>query len=208
MILGTTTAARRVFLLALTIGFAVAVATPSPAASGPIDDADRAAVEHACPCAGPATGGAWRSHRDYAACASRAVRALAHDRQAGLRQLLPLLRETATSACGVRYPGPSNVHICLESSAQIACQTVRTAHADECGECSAAVADQLVTCALVADSHDNQWTTCRGPGSVGSTPGSHVVDLRTGLDCASCEAKLGTPASTGVTCVDALCGQL
>jgi hypothetical protein len=204
MTLGTTTAARRAFLLALTIGFAVAAAAPATAASAPIDDADRAAIERACPCAGPASGGAWRSHRDYAACASRAIRALAHDRQSGLRPLLPLLKETATSTCGVRHPGPSNVHLCLESNAQIACQTVRTAHADECGECSAAVADQLVTCALVADAHDNKWTTCRGPGSAGS---GHVVDVRTGLDCASCEAKLGTSSPTGVTCVEALCGQ-
>ena len=210
MKLWTKIAARgaRLFL-ALTASLAVAAATRVDAADPPaIDAADRAAVEQACPCSGPAIGGAWRSHRDYASCVSRAVRALARAHDVRLRHLLPLLKETAINTCGVRRPGPANVNVCTESNVQLACETVRTAHADACDECQAAIEGRLVTCARLAGGHGGEATTCRGPDSAAPTLGGRVLEVRTGLDCASCEAKLGTPKPAGVSCLQALCGQL
>lgn len=89
----------------------------------------------------------------------------------------------------------------------LACETVLTAHVDDCAECDAALAGELVECARYADGVGAETTECgeRLPAVRG---GSRIVERRTGVDCGSCTAKLGTEQPEGVTCLRAACGAL
>lgn len=161
------------------------------------------AVASACPCSGPAIGGTWRNHGQYLSCVTRAVR-----REARTTALAPgdarrIVRDNRRSACGKSAKEEGNVQVCAENPV-LPCPTVRTARVDDCSECTAALEGRLVQCARVAARSGATTDTCSDSGRI-RTLGGRIVEQRTGADCASCKAKLGTPAAEGLDCVSALC---
>jgi len=165
---------------------------------------DVAPAPQTCPCEGPAIGGSWPSHGAYVSCVAQLTRNRLKSRQISGHDAILVLRQAARSACGVRGHAPANTSVC---GAQISldCATVRTAHADDCTECDAALTGELVVCARSRDAAGDESTSCGLPPR--PAPGSKIVDLRSGVDCASCEAKLGTSATEGVTCLEASCAE-
>jgi len=173
-------------------------AEPPETATGAED-----AVAAACPCSGPAIGGVWRNHGQFLSCVNRAARQAA--RSAGLPAagMRSIVRDGARSACGKAARDPGNVRVCAQNPV-LPCATVRTARVDDCTECAAALEGRLVRCARVAARSGATSDVCAGDGRI-RTLGGKIVEQRTGVDCASCAAKLGTPAPEGLDCVAARC---
>jgi hypothetical protein len=126
-------------------------------------------------------------------------------RAAGLTndEVRTIVRDGARSSCGVSTRQEPNVRICA-TNPSLPCPTVRTAHVDDCSECSAALAGELVHCARVANGAGVQGDMCGTATRIGAL-GQRVIEHRTGVDCDSCKAKLGTPQEEGTDCVAALC---
>lgn len=68
----------------------------------------------------------------------------------------------------------------------------------------AALAGDLVHCVRVAISAGVHGDLCGTAARIGSL-GKRAVEHRTGIDCQSCKAKLGTPQGEGTDCVAAQC---
>jgi hypothetical protein len=83
---------------------------------------------------------------------------------------------------------------------------VRTARVDDCAECSAALAGDLVHCARI-ETASGQSDVCGSAPGTRPVPG-RILEQRSGVDCASCTAKLGTPPAEGMDCVRASCAGL
>lgn len=191
---------RAASLLALLIAVAPAAAS-AHAADAAASATD--AVASACPCTGPAIGGSWRGHGQYVSCVTRAARRAAQTVPLTGAEIRSIIRDGARSTCGVSSRQEPNVRICA-SNPSLPCPTVRTAHVDDCSECSAALAGELVHCARVANDAGAQGDLCGTATRIGAL-GKRVVEHRTGVDCDSCKAKLGTPQGDGTDCVAALC---
>ena len=191
---------RAASLLALvaTVALAAASARAADAAAGAND-----AVESACPCTGPTAGGSWRSHGQYLSCITRAARREARASGLGGAQVRAIVRDGARSSCGVRAREEGNVRVCAPNPS-LPCPVVRTARVDDCSECTAALAGELVHCARLANGSGVQGDVCGTAARIGSF-GKRAVEHRTGVDCQSCKAKLGTPQGEGTDCVAALC---
>ena len=191
---------RTASLLALLIAVAPAAAS-AHAADAAASATD--AIASACPCTGPAIGGSWRSHGQYVSCVTRAARRAARIVPLSGAEVRTIIRDGAHSSCGVSSREEPNVRVCA-TNPSLPCPTVRTAHVDDCAECSAALAGELVHCARVANDAGEQGDVCGTATRIGAF-GKRAVDHRTGVDCASCKAKLGTPRVEGTDCVAALC---
>lgn len=191
---------RTVSFLALLTAAALATASaPATAAAAGANDA----VAGACPCAGPAAGGSWRSHGQYLACVTRAARREAHVSSLRRDEVRAIVRDGGRSTCGARSREEANVQVCAPNPS-LPCPIVRTAHVDDCSECSAALAGELVHCARVASASGMQGDVCGTATRIGAL-GKRAVERRTAVDCNSCKAKLGTPLGEGTDCVAALC---
>lgn len=191
---------RAASLLALLIAVAPAAAS-AHAADAAASASDT--IASACPCTGPAAGGSWRSHGQYVSCVTRAARRQAQIVPLGNTEVRTIIRDGARSTCGVSSRVEPNVQVCA-TNPSLPCPTVRTAHVDDCAECSAALAGELVHCARVASDAGEQGDVCGTATRIGAL-GKRVVEHRTGVDCDSCKAKLGTPQGEGTDCVAALC---
>ena len=161
-------------------------------------------IDAACPCSGPAAGGAWRNHGQYLACVTRAARRQARTTHAVTGTARRMVRDRMPSSCGTTQPLEGNVRVCANNPV-LACTTVRTARVDDCAECSAALAGELVRCARV-ETAGSQRDVCAGTTARPSPIAGRILEQRTGIDCASCTAKLGTTAPEGMDCVLAACG--
>ena len=185
---------------------ALLIAVASTAASALAADAAASAsdtVASACPCTGPAAGGSWRGHGQYVACLTRAAHRAAQTSPLTRDEVRAIVRDGARSTCGVKSREEGNVRVCA-TNPSLPCPTVRTAHVDDCSECSAALAGELVHCARIANGSGVQGDVCGTATRIGAF-GKRVVEHRTGVDCQSCKAKLGTPQGDGTDCVAALC---
>lgn len=185
----------------------VARAADHPGASA-FSESDLAELARACPCAGPALGGGWRSHSEYVSCVYHAALNLARISAVRWRDALPAVRAASAGRCGVSVAGDGNLNVCLPPGGVIACELLRTAHADDCSECDAALAGHLVRCALSVDVQGTEHRGCAAPGSSRVPAFGRVIDTRSAVDCESCQAKLGSPASDGISCLVADCGPL
>lgn len=196
----------RALLFAAVAAFAVAgpPAGDAAAAGGAVRLAT--SLEASCPCAGPAAGGIWSNPKDYRDCARRHLRGLAQSGQAARRAVRKAYRRALASSCGETLPLEHNVEVCGEGIV-LPCETVATAHVDECTECEAAFSGELIECALYRNGAGAQATAC-GDDLPASRGEGRVVERRTGLDCGSCLAKLGSEPAPGVTCLRASCGPL
>lgn len=183
----------------------LAAVAPAAASAHAADAAASAseAVESTCPCTGPVSGGSWRSHGQYLSCVARAARGAARTYDLANPQVRAIVREGARSSCGVRSREEGNVNVCAPNPS-LPCPIVRTARVDDCAECSAALAGELVHCARVANAAGVQGDVCGTAARIGSL-GKRAVEHRTGIDCQSCKAKLGTPQGEGTDCVAAQC---
>lgn len=183
----------------LALGASAAAGAEPPGAPGSAADA----VTTACPCSGPAIGGVWRNHGQYLSCVQRSARQAA--RQAGIPAsgVRGIVRDGARSSCGKSARDAGNVRVCAQNPV-LPCPTVRTARVDDCTECAAALEGRLVRCARVAARAGTTSDVCAGGGRI-RTLGGKIVEQRSGIDCASCIAKLGTPAPAGLDCVAARC---
>jgi len=159
-----------------------------------------------CPCSGPAIGGAWRSHGQYVSCVVRTARDEARRGALTAFEARQAIRDGARSPCGRSRRDEGNVRVC-GTNPVLPCPTVRTARVDDCTECAAALAGKLVRCARVAAASGEERDVC-GERSRRGASGAQVLDERTGVDCASCKAKLGTPRGAGLDCVVASCGSV
>jgi hypothetical protein len=183
---------------------ALLIAVTSTAASAlAVGAAASDTVASACPCTGPAAGGSWRSHGQYVACLTRAAHREAQSSELARDAVRAIIRDGVRSTCGVQSRVEGNVRVCAPNPS-LPCPTVRTAHVDDCSECSAALAGELVHCARVAGRDGVQGDVCGTALRIGAL-GRRVLEHRTGIDCQSCKAKLGTPRSEGTDCVAALC---
>lgn len=185
---------------------ALLVAVAPAAASAHAADAAASASDtlaSACPCAGPITGGSWRSHGQYVSCLTRAARAAARTASLASAEVRTIVRDGTRSSCGITSREEANVRVCAPSPS-LACPIVRTAHVDDCTECAAALAGELVHCARVAGGGGVQGDVCGTATRIGAL-GKRVLEHRTGVDCQSCKAKLGTAQGEGTSCVAALC---
>ncbi|MEW6269292.1 MAG: hypothetical protein AB1689_08365 [Thermodesulfobacteriota bacterium] len=156
-----------------------------------------------CPCSGPATGGPWRDHGQYVSCVTREARERARTTSLTARGARRAVRDSLRSSCGRRRPLEGNVRVCAANPV-LPCPTVRTARVDACDACEAALAGRLVRCARVTRAAGGATDLC-GAAATGRIVAGRVVDVRTGVDCASCKAKLGTPKAPGQDCVLAAC---
>jgi hypothetical protein len=105
----------------------------APAASAHAADAAASANEtlaSACPCAGPSTGGPWRSHGQYVSCLTRAARTAARTAGLSSSEVRTIIRDGARSTCGIASREEGNVRICAPNPS-LACPIVRTAHVDD-----------------------------------------------------------------------------
>jgi hypothetical protein len=161
------------------------------------------AVAQACPCSGPVSGGSWRSHGQYLSCVGREARRAARMSALSPRETRAIVRDGARTTCGKTTRIPGNVRVC-EHNPSLPCPTVQSARVDDCAECDAALAGKLVSCARVAGASGAEAAFCGTPARIRAF-GKKVVERRTGVDCASCTAKLGTPAGSGFDCVVAAC---
>jgi hypothetical protein len=161
------------------------------------------AVAQACPCSGPVAGGSWRSHSEYLSCVSRAARSAAQANGASVREMRAIVRDRARATCGKTTKATGNVRVCAQNPS-LPCPTVQSARVDDCAECDAALAGKLVHCARVAGAGGATTDSCGTPSRLRAL-GKNVVERRTGVDCASCMAKLGKPAGSGFDCVVAAC---
>jgi hypothetical protein len=163
-------------------------------------------LETACPCAGPARGGSWGSPNPNQACVRRELRTAVRQGAITEAKARRARRAAVRSSCGLRSSRPANVEVC-GPGVTLSCETVLAAHVDDCAECDAALAGELVECARYADGAGVETVECgeRLPAVRGA---SRVVERRTGVDCGSCRAKLGTERAEGVTCLRAACGAL
>jgi len=190
-----------VTLLALAVGASAAsgaeLLAPSSAPGGD-------AVASACPCSGPAFGGVWRNHGQYLSCVTRAARGAAKTAGLAKSDARQIVRDGARSSCGKPSRDPGNVRVCAQNPV-LACPIVRTARVDDCTECEAALEGRLVRCARVAARSGATSDVCADAGRI-RTLGGKILEQRTGVDCASCKAKLGTAAPEGLDCVAASCG--
>lgn len=191
---------RAASLLALLI--AVAPAAASAHAADAVASAS-ATVASACPCTGPAAGGSWRSHGQYVSCLTRAAHRAAQVVPLTSAEVRTITRDGARSGCGVGSREEPNVRVCA-TNPSLPCPVVRTAHVDDCAECSAALAGELVHCARVANGGGVQGDVCGTATRIGAL-GKRAIEHRTGVDCDSCKAKLGTPQGEGTDCVAAMC---
>lgn len=191
---------RAASLLALLVAVAPAAASAhaADAAAGASDT-----LASACPCAGPSTGGPWRSHGQYVSCLTRAARTAARTAALSNSEVRTIIRDGARSTCGIASREEGNVRICAPNPS-LACPIVRTAHVDDCSECAAALAGELVHCARVVGSGGVEGDVCGTATRIGAL-GKRVLEHRTGVDCQSCKAKLGTPQGEGTSCAAALC---
>jgi hypothetical protein len=192
---------------ALLLFVALLAGASAPASAAAVVDAELAQrLETACPCAGPARGGAWASPDAYRSCVRRELRAAVNRAEIPEAKARCARRAAVQSSCGVRSATPGNVEVC-GPGVTLACETVLTAHVDDCTECDAALAGELVECARYADGAGAEAIECgaRLPAVRGA---ARVVERRTGVDCGSCTAKLGTERPEGVTCLRAACGAL
>ncbi len=197
------------------VAAALLVAPFTPvASSGAEGRADvSAALERACPCAGPAWGGSWASARRYRACARRELRGMVRRGELGAMAALRAFRRARRSSCGRApeqsgvLPGQGEVRLCRPPGIHLACTPVGRAHADACEECSAALDHRLVGCALYREPGGAESSLCGGalPRRLGA---ARRVDRRAALDCESCLGKLGTDRPEGMECTRWSCGPL
>lgn len=203
-LLGATIAA---LLLVLALGGGTGAAAAGPAIGHANAGATLAAtsdqVARDCPCAGPVTGGSWRSHGQYLSCVTRSTRRDARAALLTAGESRAIVRELARTTCGKGSSAPGNVRVCAPNPV-LPCPTVRSAHVDDCSECDAALAGELVHCARIANAAGVQGDTC-GTATRINALGKRAIEHRTGVDCASCKAKLGTPAGDGTDCLLAAC---
>jgi hypothetical protein len=191
---------RAASLVALLIAVAPAAASAqAAAAAASVGDA----VASACPCTGPVAGGSWRSHGQYLSCLTRAARNAGRNNGLTNGEVRTLVRDGARSSCGVSTRQEPNVRVCT-TNPSLPCVTVRTAHVDDCSECSAALAGELVHCGRVANAAGVQGDVCGNATRIGAL-GRRVIEHRTGVDCDSCKAKLDAPQVEGTDCVAAFC---
>jgi hypothetical protein len=169
---------------------------------------DTASIAAACPCAGPLLGGSWRNHAEYVGCVYREARALARALSLRWRDAAPVLRAAASSSCGARRAGEPNVELCTDPGLVLACDVLRSAHAETCDECEAALAGDLVQCARAIDARGTEHRDCASPASGRFPRRGRIVETRSGVDCASCIAKLGSERPGGVACLVADCPPL
>jgi hypothetical protein len=162
-------------------------------------------LERVCPCAGPALGGSWPSQRPYHACVRRELRSLVRVGATTAALARRAHRAALGSECGVRTAVPWNVQVC-GAGAVLACETAQTAHVDDCVECDAALAGELVECARYAGPAGEDLACGENLPAVRGS--GRAVERRTAIDCGSCLEKLGTPKPAGVTCLRASCGLL
>jgi hypothetical protein len=191
---------------ALTLVLALLLGAGGASTASAVDAELAQRLETACPCAGPARGGSWGSPNPYQACVRRELRAAVQQGAITEAKARRARRAAVRSSCGLRSSRPANVEVC-GPGVTLSCETVRTAHVDDCAECDAALAGELVECARYADSAGAETVECgeRLPAVRGA---SRVVERRTGVDCGSCTTKLGTERPEGVTCLRAACGAL
>jgi hypothetical protein len=182
-------------VLACLVLAVVACAAPATAADP---------LAQSCPCTGPAVGGVWRDHGQYVSCVTQAAREQARTTDLSALDARRMIRERASSTCGQSRALEGNVRVCAANPV-LPCPTVRTARVDDCAECSAALAGKLVRCARVARASGGTQDVC-GAAATGRILSGRVLDQRTGVDCASCAAKLGTPKAPGLDCLVAACG--
>lgn len=173
-------------------------------------EASTIAVDDLCPCHGPITGGSWARRADYRACVTRSTAKLLRAKLITRADARARLKVSRASSCG-KPAGDlagANVRVCMASpDGALGCPMIAGAHVDGCGECAAALEGRMVTCATVGAA-DASRTVC-GKGDARSLAGSRrVLDVRTGIDCGSCEAKLGTDRPEGVTCLAGACGPI
>ncbi|HEY8515854.1 MAG TPA: hypothetical protein VIS07_10115 [Candidatus Binatia bacterium] len=182
-------------LLAL-VGTALALAVASPSAAVDL-------LATSCPCSGPAVGGRWRDNDHYLACVAHAARAGKRRTDVRVTSTAREPSDAQSSSCGRTRPIEGNVRVCGPNPV-LPCPTVRTARVDSCEECDVALAGRLVRCARVARMNGGTADVC-GTTATGRIIAGRAIDVRTGVDCASCKAKLGTPRPAGLDCVVAAC---
>lgn len=171
-----------------------------------------AALERACPCAGPAWGGSWASARRYRACVRRELRSLVREDGLSALQAARAFRRARRSSCGRPpeladpLPGEAEVRLCTSGGA-LACTPLGRVHADSCEECDAALDGRLVGCARYRELDGAESSICGGP--LPRRRGTaRRIDRRSAPDCARCLAELGTERPEGVECSRWSCGPL
>jgi hypothetical protein len=187
----------------LPLGAAPAAGEQSALLVPPPPDPSGGGGAQACPCSGPAIGGVWRSHGQYVSCVTRSARSAARSSETSPGAARRAIRDGARASCGKGVRGEGDVRVC-GTNPVLPCPTVRTARVDDCTECAAALAGELVRCARVA-TPAGERDVC-GERSLRGASNPAVLEIRTGVDCASCKAKLGTPQAPGLDCLVAACG--
>jgi hypothetical protein len=203
--LRTTTISLAIATLVAVAGSAVSEsAAPAAELLAGVTLASSSAVGTACPCSGPAVGGIWRNHGQYVSCVTQAARQRARAAELTVGDARAIIRDGARSACGRASDVTGNVRVCAQSPS-LPCRTVRSARVDDCSECTAALEGRLVHCARVASRSGEEREVCATTAPRLRASGERIVEHRTGVDCASCKAKLGTPAAEGLDCIVARC---
>jgi hypothetical protein len=165
-----------------------------------------AAIADACPCAGPLLGGSWRNHSEYVSCAYGVARDLARRGEVRQREGAPAVKAALANACGRTVRGtPPNAELCTDPGLVVSCDVLRSAHADSCEECDAALAGDLVRCARAVDTRGSEHRDCASPTTGRFPRRGRVVEVRFAADCGSCLDKLGTEQSEGVACLAVDC---